>query len=182
MPAAALIVVDVQSGTISNARAVSADDVVERVRGLVHAFRAAGLMLVHTISTGTPAGRSDVQPAGGGREFPIEAQQLLVEPGKDELVASRRGWSAFSGTELAEALRTASVSTVVIAGMATSYGVESTARDAYDLGFHVIVVKDAISDPDPEVHADRLARVFPLISRTVEAATIIESPLAVLGA
>ena len=69
--------------------------------------------------------------------------------------------------------KTLGVTQVVIAGVATSYGVESTAREAYDLGYHVTVAADAITDPTPEGHSHALNRVFPVLGQTGTTAEII---------
>ncbi len=50
---------------------------------------------------------------------------------------------------------------VVLVGLATTFGIESTARAAYDLGYNVVVAADAISDPRPDAHEHSLANVFP---------------------
>jgi len=65
------------------------------------------------------------------------------------------------------------VTQVVLAGMATSFGVESTARDAYDLGFNVVLALDAITDPNPEAHHNSVTRVFPALGQTGQASEII---------
>jgi nicotinamidase-related amidase len=61
----------------------------------------------------------------------------------------------------------------VLAGLATSFGVESTARQAYDLGYSVVVAADAISDPNPDAHTASLTRVFPALGQSGPTDTII---------
>ena len=73
----------------------------------------------------------------------------------------KHGWSAFAGTALDEELRAREISTIVTGGLATTFGIESTARSAYDLGYDVVVLTDAISDPAPDQHELALARRFP---------------------
>ena len=78
---------------------------------------------------------------------------LALVPGlrsEDDVVLDKRGWSSFAGTDLDCTLRDRGVTQVVVVGLAMTYGVESTARQAYDLGFHVIVVGDAINNPDAQ--------------------------------
>lgn len=86
---------------------------------------------------------------------------LLVERADDDLNVTRGGWSAFAGTELDRQLRTVGCTRIVVVGQATTYGVESTARAAYDLGYDVVVVVDACNDPDPQAHANRFDTMFP---------------------
>jgi nicotinamidase-related amidase len=58
------------------------------------------------------------------------------------------------------------VTQVVLAGVATSIGVESTARHAYELGFNVSLVIDAMADLNPDAHANSIARIFPRLGET----------------
>lgn len=96
---------------------------------------------------------------------------LAPRPG--EPVMRRGTWSAFTGTELAEHLASRGVTQLVIAGLATSFGVESTARQAYDLGLHVVLAVDAMSDMRAEAHENSVVRIFPLIGQTATAAEIV---------
>jgi nicotinamidase-related amidase len=172
-PNAALLVVDLQPLTLGNARTISADDLVPRIAALVDAFRASGRPVVFALSTGTPAGAT--QFGAGGRVWPAELATTLpaLAPRADELVVSRPGWSAFSGTELDAHLTSLGVEQLVIAGIATTFGVESSARDAYDRGYHVVIAQDAVSDPDPEGHARSIERVFPMLGTLEPTAALI---------
>jgi nicotinamidase-related amidase len=58
------------------------------------------------------------------------------------------------------------VTQVVIVGVATSNGVEVTARQAYELGFNVTLATDAMTDSHADAHAYSVARVFPRIGET----------------
>ncbi len=62
---------------------------------------------------------------------------------------------------------------VVLCGIATSAGVESTARQAHELGYHVTLAVDAMTDRSPEAHANSVARIFPRLGETGTAAEII---------
>lgn len=87
----------------------------------------------------------------------------------------RAGWSAFASTDLEARLRETSTREVIIVGLATTYGVESTARAAADLGFDVIVVADAVSDPDPVGHERTLTRVLPALGRVATTQDILNA-------
>ncbi|GAA1695328.1 hydrolase [Nonomuraea maheshkhaliensis] len=65
-----------------------------------------------------------------------------------DITVTKRTWSAFYGTDLDPQLRRRGVTQVVLAGIATSIGVESTARAAYEHGYNVALVTDAEGDPD----------------------------------
>lgn len=172
-PAAALVVVDVQAGTLPNARAVTGDDLVSRVASLADAFRASSRPIIHVVSTGTPPGVTEV--GGGPRTWPEEFTELdpRLRRTAQEPLLRRAGWSAFTGSELGAALAANGSQTIVVAGLATTFGVESTARDAYDRGLDVIVASDAVSDPDPAGHERTLTRVIPLLGCTATTAEII---------
>jgi nicotinamidase-related amidase len=73
---------------------------------------------------------------------------------------------AFTGTDLEEYLRGADVTQVVVAGIATSAGVESTARQAHELGFNVALAVDAMTDLDADAHNNSVARIFPRLGET----------------
>jgi nicotinamidase-related amidase len=168
----ALIVVDLQAVTLGNARTVEAPVLLARVAQLLAGFRAVGALVVHAVSTGTPAGRTSY---GTGRSWTSEQTEIAgpVRPTDAEPVVRRSAWSAFAGTGLAELLRSRDIRTVVIVGLATPFGIESTARDAYDAGFSVLVPVDAVAGPDPAGHAWTLERVVPLLGRTTTTADVL---------
>lgn len=169
----ALIVVDLQAGTAANPTAHPIETVVANAVALLSAFRDRGLPVVLANVSGTPAGRTAY--ASGAREFPEVWSTLLPQldqqPG--DVVVTRATWSAFAGTDLDAQLRGLGVTQVVLAGLATSFGVESTARQAYDLGYSVVLAVDAASDPRLESHDATVERVFPALGQSDSTAAII---------
>lgn len=125
---------------------------------------------------GTPPGRTSYAP--GGRDFPAAATDLVpaITTIEADIVVSRRGLSVFAGTALADRLSHDGVTDLVIVGIATSFGVESTARAAYDLGFSVVVVEDAIADLQTASHERAITTVFPVIGRVATANEILNLP------
>lgn len=164
---AALVVVDLQVGTLANARSQPADRLVVEVQRAISGFREAGRPVVFAISTGTPPGVT--QYGSQGRSWPTADTELAegIHAQTDELVVRRAAWSAFANTELHEHLTAAGVTQVVIVGIATTFGVESTARQAADLGYDVIVLAEAVADPDPAGHDRTLTRVIPALGRVL---------------
>lgn len=79
---------------------------------------------------------------------------------------TKRTWGAFTGTGLNEHLRSLGVTEVVIAGIATSAGVESTARQAHELGYNVALAVDAMTDRSAEAHTNSVTRIFPRLGET----------------
>jgi nicotinamidase-related amidase len=73
---------------------------------------------------------------------------------------------AFIGTSLDETLRLRGVTQVFLTGVATSLGVESTARSAYDYGYNVVLVVDAMTDRDADAHRHSVEKIFPRLSET----------------
>jgi len=71
----------------------------------------------------------------------------------------------FTNTGLEAYLREVGATQVVIAGVATSIGVESTARQAYELGFNVTLAVDAMTDRNADAHANSVTRIFPRLER-----------------
>jgi nicotinamidase-related amidase len=169
----ALIVVDVQAGTTANPTAHPVDDVVAAVARLTETFRAAALPVVLATVTGTPAGRTAY--GAGERAFPGEWSALRPELGahSTDIHLARRTWSAFAGTDLDATLRERAVTQVVIVGLATSFGVESTARAAYDLGYSVVLAVDAMTDPRSESHDASVERVFPALGQVTTAGEVV---------
>ncbi|WIV56195.1 cysteine hydrolase family protein [Amycolatopsis nalaikhensis] len=162
----ALIVVDLQKGIVALPQAHPVADVLGRTADLLAEFRRRDLPVVLVNVTGGPAGRNDL-----GASFPAvpaEWSELAPELGAtqgDHLV-TKQSRSAFTKTGLAEWLREREVTQVVVTGISTSSGVESTVRDAHEQGFHVTVPVDAVTDGDAAAHDHTLAKIFPRIAET----------------
>jgi nicotinamidase-related amidase len=166
-PKTALIVVDLQNGIVANQLAHPVADIVERSTVLLRAFRDRGLPVVLVNVAGTPQGRTD-QANPAGHAFPDGWTDLIPELDQqpDDVVVTKYARSAFAGTGLAERLRDLGVTQVVVTGIATSAGVESTARDAHEQGFHVTLPVDAMTDRDLVRHEHSLTEIFPRIAET----------------
>ncbi|GAA1972283.1 isochorismatase family cysteine hydrolase [Microbacterium pumilum] len=176
----ALIVVDLQQSTLPNARAAVSADWLANVMTLIEAFRERELPVVIATSLGTPPGRTSY--ADSGRDWPAGATALASEitPADSDIRIERRGLSVFVGTDLATILRAADVAEVVIVGIATSFGVESSARAGYDLGFDVVVVSDAIADLRRASMDHSLAHVLPVVGRVRTTADVLGTLVAPL--
>jgi nicotinamidase-related amidase len=108
----------------------------------------------------------------------IDLQKGIVPASRDVPVAAvvqrAAQRSAFHDTGLDTLLRDLGVTQVVLAGISTSSGVESTARAAYDYGYHVVLATDAMSDPDADAHRNSIERIFPKTGETATTAEITE--------
>lgn len=171
----ALVLIDLQNGIASGERApYSAEDTIARGKALAEQFRAAGapVVLVHVGWDKTYAdamkGVSDAGlnlPAGGMPDGWFDFVEGLQQPG--DILIHKRNWGAFYGTDLDLHLRRRGVTTIVLAGIATNFGVESTARDAWERNYNVVIVEDACSTFSAEMHDFAIRSIFPRISRVV---------------
>jgi nicotinamidase-related amidase len=170
----ALIVIDLQKGIVGMPTAHPMATVVKHARTLTDAFRRHDLPVVLVNVTGVPRGRVE-QPRQLG-ELPTGWADLIPEldqKPQDHLVTKQtRG--AFTGTDLDAYLRQRGVTQVVVVGVATSAGVESTARHAHELGYNVTLATDAMTDRSAEAHAHSLAQIFPRLGETGTTAQVID--------
>ena len=165
-PKTALIVVDLQKGIINSPFIHPVAGVIERTRALLDVFRQRDLPVVLVNVAGGASGRTE-QP----RRFstlPEGFSDLIPELDRQasDLVVTKRTWGAFASTDLEAQLKAKGVTQVVVTGVATGTGVEATARQAYEHGFHVTLALDAMTDVRPEAHEYSLASVFPRLGET----------------
>jgi len=172
-PKTALVVVDLQRGLMGFPTVHPIGEVVNRAAVLAESFRRHDLPVVLVNVTGGAPGRTEQAPAGGERPagWADIVPELAGHPG-DHLV-TKRTWGAFIGTDLEAQLRGLGVTQIVLAGVATSIGVESTARHAFELGFNVTLAVDAMTDLNAEAHANSIARIFPRLGETGSTAEIL---------
>jgi nicotinamidase-related amidase len=90
-------------------------------------------------------------------------------------VITKRQWGAFHGTELDLQLRRRGVATIVLAGISTNFGVESTAREAWQHGYAVVVAEDACTSSAPDLHKFAIEKILPRIARVRDTATILRA-------
>jgi nicotinamidase-related amidase len=162
----ALVVIDLQKGVVGLPTVHPMAEIVGRTAQLARAFRERGLPAVLVNASGRAPGRTD---AGVPKfSFPPDWIDLVPEleqqPG-DHIVTKQR-WGAFLGTTLDDYLRQRAVTQIVLTGVATSAGVESTARSAYDLGYNVALVVDAMTDRDADTHRHSVEKIFPRLGET----------------
>ena len=163
---AALVVIDLQKGIVGLPTVHPAGEIIGRTAQLARAFRVRGLPVVLVNVTGRAPGRTD---AGAPKfSFPPDWSELVpeLEQHPADHVVSKQRWGAFIGTSLDEYLRRCGVTQIFVTGVATSAGVESTARSAYDLGYNVTLILDAITDRDVAAHAYAIEKIFPRLGET----------------
>jgi nicotinamidase-related amidase len=159
---AALIVIDLQKGVVGMPAAHPVGEIVARTAQLARAFRERGLPVVLVNVTGLAPGRTDAAKFNLAA-FPADWTELVPElqqqPG--DHVVSKQRVGAFIGTGLDDYLRQRGVTQIFLTGVATSAGVESTARSAYDHGYNVVLVRDAMTDRSAEAHRHSVEAIFP---------------------
>jgi nicotinamidase-related amidase len=168
----ALVLIDLQRGiTTFPAEPYATAAVIANASRLADAFRAAGapVVLVHVAASPDGGDRlhSQVDEPQVRTQMPADFAEIVAElgPREGDIVVTKRQWGAFYGTDLDLQLRRRSVTTVVLGGIATNYGVESTARDGYERGYELVLVEDAMSSRSAADHAFACERIFPRIGR-----------------
>jgi nicotinamidase-related amidase len=138
----ALVVIDLQKGIVGRQTAPYASDiVVKNTAALAEAFRKNDMPVFLVRVTPSPDGKDTLRPIA---DAPMQAQtppsdwadivpELGPKPG--DFVITKHQWGAFYGTELDLELRRRGMATIVLCGIATNIGVESTARFAYEYGY-----------------------------------------------
>ncbi|MFF4346429.1 hydrolase [Streptomyces sp. NPDC001530] len=181
-PRTALVLIDLQNGIVGNPHLAPypAAEVVGRAGQLADAFREHGLPVVLVRVTQAADG-SDATPGridGGSRSrtwpegWDVLVDELAGHP--EDITVTKRNWGAFHGTDLDLQLRRRGITQIVLAGIATSIGVESSARAAHEHGYHVTLATDAMSDIDDVTHRNSVERIFPRLGETGTTAEIVE--------
>jgi nicotinamidase-related amidase len=169
----ALVVIDMQEGILAMPVAHPASEIVGRAASLADAFRRRQLPVVLVNVTGAPPGRTET----GHGDFtpPPDWAELAGELGAhpDDHTITKQRWGAFTGTSLHDRLQSQGVTQVVLAGIATSIGVESTARSAHEHGYHVVLATDAMTDMDPDAHRHSVDKIFPQLGETAATSEIL---------
>jgi nicotinamidase-related amidase len=175
-----VIVIDIQKGIVAMAAGAPhpTPSVVANCVTLLSACRRAGVhpVLVHV--GGSPNGADLLHPIAdepmrGTAALPPDWSDLLPELGRSpsDTVILKHQWGAFYGTELDLQLRRRGLTTIILCGIATEFGVESTARDAYERGYELVFAEDAMTGRNAESHANAVRHIFPrigLVRRTEE--------------
>jgi nicotinamidase-related amidase len=174
-PKTALIVIDLQQGIVSLPTVHPIGDVVKNARALADAFRRRGLPVALVNVAGGAPGRTELPPRNTAA-FPAGWTDLIPELNRQpgDIVVTKRTWGAFASTDLEDQLKALDVTQVVIVGVATGTGVESTARQAYEQGFNVTLAIDAMTDMRSEAHDYSIAKVFPRLGETGTTKQIID--------
>jgi nicotinamidase-related amidase len=165
-PKTALIIIDLQKGIVGLPAAHPVEGVVQNASRLAEAFRRKRPPVVLVNVNGGAPGRTEQTRSLSG--LPADWTELVPELNQQagDHKVTKQTWGAFTNTGLEKHLKELGVSQVVVGGVATSVGVESTARQAHENGFHVTLAVDAMTDRNPDAHENSISRIFPRLGET----------------
>jgi nicotinamidase-related amidase len=168
----ALVLIDLQRGIVArDTKPHTAAEVVERAARLARRFRERGalIVLVHVEFAPDLADRLNPEADSPTPAIPLPAGWSEIVPAlgtsPNDVIITKRNWGAFYGTPLDLQLRRRHIKTLVLGGIATNMGVESTARDAFERGYEQVFVEDAAATFSEEMHSFVMQHIFPRIGR-----------------
>ena len=177
----ALVAIDLQNLVVSlPTQPRDARKVVEHTAQLASALRAKGGFIVWVRVAGSTDGKDRLhpfcdQPLMPPRELPPDpaefAPGLPIQPSDHAI--TKRQWGAFYGTDLDLQLRRRGLTTIVLTGIATNFGVESTARTAFELGYEQVFVEDATAALTAAHHEHTVTQIFPRMGRVRRTAEVL---------
>lgn len=179
----ALVLIDLQKGIAPFAGGPrSSSDVFACAGSLAFRFRTLKAPVV-LVRVGWSADFGDALKQPIDRPMPASpnglpdnwlelADELATEPG--DILIMKRQWGAFYGTDLDLQLRRRGITQIVLGGISTNIGVESTARSAWEHGYGVVFAEDAMSAANAEQHSFAIDNIFPRLGRVRSTADILE--------
>jgi nicotinamidase-related amidase len=176
----ALVLIDLQKGIVKMDVIHPIKDVLEKSALLVDSFRKAGLPIVAVnvipsplnTRNENPVARNAANAAAATEGFSDIVDDIKTQP--TDIFITKRTWNAFYNTKLHEELQKRHVTGIVLAGVATSIGVEGTARAASELGYNISFATDAMTDRVAEAHHNSMHIIFPRIGERGTSVDIIE--------
>jgi nicotinamidase-related amidase len=169
----AVVVIDLQKGIVGfPGNPHSASSVIANSVALLDTARSVGAQPILVHVGRSPDGGDGLQvacdePMRMPGALPPDWSELIPELNRqpNDLVILKRQWGAFYGTDLELQLRRRSLNTIILCGIATAFGVESTARDAYERGFEQVFAEDAMTSRTAESHTNAVVSIFPRMGR-----------------
>lgn len=168
-PREALLVMDFQQGVVDRYPVAPALEAAARAVAAAHAHEVTVIFVRVAFRRGypevSPANRSFSALADAGGQFtdddPATRLHPALNPAEGDLVVLKKRVSAFTGSDLELLLRSRGITSLVLAGIATSGVVLSTLREAADRDYRLTVLGDACADADDEVQRVLLGTIFP---------------------
>jgi len=162
----ALVLIDLQKGIVSRQTVHPIAEVIKNAAALAAGFRKRKLPVVLVNVAGVAPGRTETPRFGG--QFPPDWSELIGELDAQEadLKITKWTWGAFFDTPLDAQLKVRGTTQIVLGGVSTSIGVESTARQAFERGYNTTLAIDAMTDTVAEAHENSVKRIFPRLGET----------------
>jgi nicotinamidase-related amidase len=179
----ALVVIDLQKGIVSiPTQPYDAQVVVGNAARLVEVFHKHRMPVFFVTVSASKDGGDRLIPVTDGlfglgtNQFPADWSELVPElaPEDGDHLIIKRQWGAFYGTDLDLQLRRREIRTIVLCGISTNIGVESTARFAYEYGYQQIFVEDAMSSRSSIEHEHTLSKIFTRLGRVRSTQDILD--------
>jgi nicotinamidase-related amidase len=161
-------------------------EVLEKTTSLANAFRHVGSFVV-LVRVYSVDGKDVLKPITD-QEARVSTPSVLVQRSKDwsemapelglcssDHLVTKHQWGAFFGTDLDLQMRRRGIETIVLCGIATNIGVETTAREAYQYGYNQIFATDAMNAYSEEEHIHTCTYIFPRIGRVRSTDEILQA-------
>jgi nicotinamidase-related amidase len=178
----ALVLIDLQNGITRYSTAPHASaDVVSRAVRLADAFRSRGapVILVRVAFASDGSDRlkmpTDARPPVSAPSADWSDIVAALGPRPGDIVVTKRQWGAFYGTDLELQLRRRGIRTIVLGGISTNFGVESTARDAFERAYALVFVEDAMSGMSADGHRFAIENIFPRLGLVRSASEVLNA-------
>lgn len=184
----ALVVIDLQKGIVSMpVQPHQSEEVINNASKLADIFRKHNMPVFLVRVSASADGKDRLNPIidganpWGNRQATSDWSEIVPElgPKEGDSVITKRQWGAFYGTDLDLQLRRRKIENIVLCGIATHIGVESTARFAYEYGYQQIFVEDAMSATTAEAHENSIKTIFPRMGRVRLTKEVLEGIIGV---
>lgn len=162
-PRTALVLIDLQKGVISLPLVHDRESVLRSASLLAEAFRAHQLPVIFVRVLNLQATRTQLPAPVQSVADDFSEFTAFIAPLPGDIVVTKRSWDAFYATDLDLQLRRRRITNIVLAGIAASRGVESTARSAHARGYNVTFAEDAMTDIDMNSFRHSVQEIFPRI-------------------
>jgi len=179
-PRTALVVIDLQKGILGGTTTPHAvPDVLARSVRLVKACREKGIAVVLVNVGFSPDERDRLAPPVDSPNPPGKVApgfsdlDPALEVSPDDILITKRQWGAFYGTALDLQLRRRGITTIILCGISTNVGVESTARDAWERSYAILFAEDAMGSMNAGAHEHSMKTIFPRIGRVRRTSDIL---------
>ncbi len=165
----ALVVIDLQKGIVARETYPHTSEVViKNASDIASAFRKRKMPVFLVRVNSSPDGKDRLipitdQPSISSQALPSDWAEIVSDMGPEpgDFVITKHQWGAFYGTELDLQLRRRGITTIVLCGIATNIGVESTARFAFEYGYNQVFIEDAMAAMSVDEHSFTVAKTLP---------------------